>query len=633
MVSTLKPSPDAEESLRRERDLSSAILDTVGALIVVLDPQGRIARFNRACERITGWRAGEVMGRCVWDLFLPSEEVEAVKEVFSDLCVRRLPNAYEGYWVARNGRRRRIAWSNTVLADAHGSVEYVIGTGIDVTERRHAEDALRESEERFRRYFELKLIGMATTSPDKSWCQVNDRLCEIFGYSREELVTKTWAELTHPDDLQADVKQFNRVLAGEIDGYSMEKRFIRKDGEVIHAHISAKCLRKPDGGVDYFVAVVQDITQQKRAQDALRESEHQLRLITDAVPVLISYIDCHARYRFNNKAYEEWFGCPASEATGRHLREVLGDAAFGHIEPYLKAALLGKRVSFEAALPYKDGGERYVRASYVPHITPDGTVRGFFAVIADITDEKRAQEREKQRMLELAHISRLSTMGEMAAEIAHELNQPLTAIANYGDAATRLLEKKSLEGSEIVSALQGIKTQAARAGEIIRRLRAYVGKKDIQLVSVDLDGIIRDVTRLVQIEARMRGIGIDLTLGDALPEIAVDRILIEQVLVNLLRNAIEAMGAAETGPRTVYVRSALRTDRQILVTVEDSGPGLPDTDPERLFEAFYTTKAEGMGMGLAICRSILETHGGHLWAEPNTPKGAKFHFVLPIEGT
>jgi PAS domain S-box-containing protein len=183
-------------------------------------------------------------------------------------------------------------------------------------QRRRAEETLRQSEERFRRYFELGLIGMAITSPTKGMIEVNDQICEILGYERSELLQMTWAELTHPDDLAADVAQFNRVMAGEIDGYSMDKRWIRKDGQVIYATISVKCLRRADGSVDYFVALLQDVTERKRTEEALREKERFIRQITELSPVVLDVFDLVAgRHTYFSSNSVNLFGYTPDEVT------------------------------------------------------------------------------------------------------------------------------------------------------------------------------------------------------------------------------------------------------------------------------------------------------------------------------
>jgi C4-dicarboxylate-specific signal transduction histidine kinase len=248
----------------------------------------------------------------------------------------------------------------------------------------------------------------------------------------------------------------------------------------------------------------------------------------------------------------------------------------------------------------------------------------------EMAERKRAEDKERQRMMELAHVTRLSTMGEMATEIAHEVNQPLTAITNYSSACVRMLTSNSENPEEIIDALKEITRQAQRAGEVIRRLREFVAKDDSHRSTNDINEVMRSVFSLAQVEARWHAVDLEIQLAEALPHVLVNKILIEQVALNLIRNAIEAMNGIEINNRTVTIKTMPHINESIMVVVEDFGPGLSEEALLRIFEPFYTTKPSGMGMGLAICKSIIEAHGGQLWAMQNKPAGAKFQFTLPL---
>jgi PAS domain S-box-containing protein len=260
-----------EAALREEQDFAAAVLDTVGALVVVLDREGRIVRFNRACERATQYRAAEVLGKPLWDLFVAPEEMEGVKETFSRLTAGQFPVEHENDWIARNGDRRRILWSNTCLMGEKGEVRFVIGTGVDITERKHAEETLRESEERFRTAFEEGTVPMALTALDSTLLKVNSSFCRMLGFSESELVGRSFREITHPDDRAANLVGTQRLACGEISSFRMEKRYIRKDGAVLWADMSTASVRDANGRPLYCVTHVQDITDRKQAEETLRE--------------------------------------------------------------------------------------------------------------------------------------------------------------------------------------------------------------------------------------------------------------------------------------------------------------------------------------------------------------------------
>ncbi len=268
----------------------------------------------------------------------------------------------------------------------------------------HSAQVLRESEERFRRYFELGLIGMAVTSPAKGMIEVNDECCRLLGYERDELLQKTWAELTHPDDLAADVTQFDRVLAGQIDGYAMDKRFVRKDGQVVDAIISVTAMRGADGAVDYFLALLQDITERKRAEEALRAKDAELELILTRTPFMLTRCSRDLHYRYVSRAYAEMIGRTPDQVAGKPILEIMGEEGFETVRPRVEAVLQGQPVEYEAPVRFQGVGSRLLRVTYVPDTDEQGHVVGWIASILDITERKRAEEalRESEQRLSLA---------------------------------------------------------------------------------------------------------------------------------------------------------------------------------------------------------------------------------------
>jgi C4-dicarboxylate-specific signal transduction histidine kinase len=248
----------------------------------------------------------------------------------------------------------------------------------------------------------------------------------------------------------------------------------------------------------------------------------------------------------------------------------------------------------------------------------------------DITERRKAEEHEHQRMLELAHVARLGTMGEMATEIAHELNQPLTAIATYSDGCRRLLETGSWDTADLMDAADSIHKQARRAGDIIRRLRKFARKEDPQRLPVGLNELVEGVVQLTALEAGLKDVAVVLDLSGDIPLVLADQVLIEQVLINLIRNAIEIIDEHDCQERRLLIQTWVNGTGMPEVAVTDTGPGLSDQALVRVFEPFFTTKAAGMGMGLSLSQSIVEAHGGHLWAISNPPQGATFGFTLPL---
>ena len=271
----------ADEALRASEERFRHMVEGVKDYAIhMVDLDGRVITWNNGAERMTGYSSQEILGQHLSLLYEPRDVESGKPERGLEEAAAAGRFEDEGWRVRKDGSR---FWANviiTALKDEAGKLRGFVKVTRDMSERRRAEEALRASEERFRRYFELGLIGMAMTSPTKGCLEVNDELCRILGYERDELLQKTWAEMTHPDDLAADVAQFNRVMAGEFDGYTMDKRWIRKDGRVIDSIMAARCLRRADGSVDYFVGLVLDTTERRRAEEELRKTQAELARVT-----------------------------------------------------------------------------------------------------------------------------------------------------------------------------------------------------------------------------------------------------------------------------------------------------------------------------------------------------------------
>lgn len=350
--------------------------------------------------------------------------------------------------------------------------------------------------------------------------------------------------------------------------------------------------------------------------------------VLDNLPQLVAYVDREQRYRFNNLAYERLFGQRPQDIYGKSLPELLGEAAYRDIRVYVEQALSGKAVDFELQLAYQGAGLRDVVVSYLPDISAQGEVRGFYGIVNDVTLIKESERRERMRLAELAHVSRLASMGEMATEIAHEINQPLAAIAMYSAAGLRTLngggEQAKLEGW-----LEAINAQAKRASEIIRRLRRFLQKGETQQGPVDVNRITREAAALLAHEAKSHHVIVELDLADDLPALQGDRVLLQQVVFNLGRNAVDAV--RDQGGEGRVRLSTRFDDQHVTVEVSDNGPGVDAAFGESIFDSFITNKKDGLGMGLAISRSIVEAHAGSLRYTTNPGGGTTFMFSLERE--
>jgi PAS domain S-box-containing protein len=374
---------------------------------------------------------------------------------------------------------------------------------------------------------------------------------------------------------------------------------------------------------------VQEEKKRRKIEQALLQSEQQLLLVINAIPELIAYVDKNLKYQFNNKAFEKWFGLSRQAICGREIWDVIGESSYKIVEKYVHEAMAGNTVTFEEKINYPSSGIVYIRSTYVPNFSETGEVRGFIVLTTDITQSKTDEDLEKKHLLELAHTSRMITIGEMSSQLAHELSQPLTSIDAYTRACITLIKKDKTTQEEILNALENVSSQAIRAQEIMHELRNFV-KKDDSRKNICINTLINSAIKLLKLEFKEQDPEVELNLTASLPQVFADRILIEQILINLIKNAIEAMRTITVENRRLIIESNYH-NKEVAVSIYDSGPGLSEYEINKIFEPFYTTKPEGMGMGLAITRSIINSHGGHLMVEQNSYGGTTFKFTLPLE--
>ena len=364
------------------------------------------------------------------------------------------------------------------------------------------------------------------------------------------------------------------------------------------------------------------VTQRKNALARVMEK------VVDNLPLLLAYVDAEERYRFNNMAYERFFGLKPREIYGKSMRELLGETVYQAVHPQIERALAGEAVTFERQLADKDGRVQDVAVSYLPDISPEGDVRGFYVTVNDISLLKESERRDRQHMLELAHVSRLASMGEMATAIAHEINQPLAAIAMYSAAGQRVLQG-DIDRGQMRNWLEAINAQAKRASEIVRRVRQFARKEEHQSGPVDLNQIAREVADLLEHDARSHDVEMVLELADGLPAVHGESVLLEQAVFNLARYALDGV-IAHVGMRKVALRTSF--DAQLVyVEVCDTAPPVARAMRGLVFDSFLAGKSGGASVGLSISRSIIETHAGTLRYAVSPRGGNMFTFSLMRE--
>ena len=384
-----------------------------------------------------------------------------------------------------------------------------------------------------------------------------------------------------------------------------------------------------------------EIADRKHAEEDLRSSEEKHRVIVEAANDVVVSMDEEGAILLANPATRRIFGYDPVEIVGKPMTMLMPEMMRKlHENGFKRYLATGKRhlnwQGVEVTAQRKDGQEFPVEVSF-GELTSDGH-KVFTGFIRDISERKQAEDRLRasERNLqmtqaELARVSRLTTMGELAASIAHEVNQPLTAVINNGSACLRLLANNNLEPEVLRRALEGIIADGTRASTVLARIRAFIKKEPAEKSELDINEVIQEVLVLAGRELYENQVLPDQQLKTDLPSVLADRVQLQQVLLNLIMNGIEAMAAVTDRPRLLGVQSGIDESGDVLVAVSDSGTGF-GLELDRVFNPFFTTKANGMGMGLSISRSLVESHGGRLWAAPNSPHGAVFSFTLPATG-
>lgn len=614
-----------------------AVLDAAVDAVIIIDSGARIESFNRAAERLFGFTAAETCGQNV-----------------SMLMPEPFRSQHDGYMRHHmtTGERRIIGKGREVVAQrrdgtlfpvflAVGRIEGLepprfVGFIHDVTDRKRAVEALRRERDRAQTYLDLAEVMLLALDARGTISLVNRKGCEILGWPEDELVGRNWFETCLPAELREEVRDmFAQFFQGNASpARYAEHEVVTRSGERKLIAWRNVFLRDERGLVSGTLSSGEDITEQRRAVEALQLSEQLLRdaqaianlgnyetRMPDGQvywsPQLYRILDLDpARGPLRFAEYLD--RCVHPDDRERFLREwqsVLAESG---------------RFDLEYRIRRPDGSLRNVHAIARMHRDPDGQLR-VVGTLHDITDRKRAEEEIRQTQDRLTQFSRLSTMGEMAAGLAHEINQPLTAIANYAQALQRMMASAAgAEPEEVQLALQQIAAQALRAGEVIRRLRSFVKNREARSEVVDPLQLIHDLVVFAEPDTRVNDIRLRVEATEALPPVVCDPVQVQQVMLNLIRNAIDAMNEGGGGPREITIRAAPEGGGAVEISVEDHGPGIPPEVAGNMGNPFFTTKPTGTGLGIAISRSILRAHGGRLAHRPTPGGGATVFFTLPV---
>jgi len=522
----------------------------------------------------------------------------------------------------------------------------LLGTWRHMRRRAQIQSALVQ-ETQFRRAMENSMLtGMRALDLEGRITYVNAAFCQMSGFSEGELLGRKPPYPYWPPDR---IEENNRLLQQEMQGRSpaggIEVRLMRKDGQLFDARMYVSPLIDPKGQQTGWMTSMTNITEAKRIRDQLSASHERFTTVLEGLDASVSVLSVQqADLLFANRSYRLWFGADArghALLTDGHAPTLFEQDSEDDLDPLSGLPVQEltessgdlREVYVESLKKWFDVRSRYLQWT-------DGRLAQM-VIATDITARLRAEEQARQQAEKAAVTSRLMTMGEMASSVAHELNQPLTAITNYCNGMVSRVNAESIEKDDLVAALKKTANQAARAGQIIHRIRSFVKRSEPQRQPSEARTIVENAVELAGIELRRRQVAIRTYVAQRLPILQVDPILIEQVLMNLMKNAAEAIDAAQlpASRRHIELRVVPRHTREeggtIEFSVTDAGPGISEEVLSRLYEAFFSTKAEGLGIGLSLCRSIVESHRGRMKAQnlynANVVVGCRFAFTLPVE--
>ena len=504
--------------------------------------------------------------------------------------------------------------------------------------RRHAQHRANTEEElraayAFRQAMSNSLItGLRAIDLEGRITFVNAAFCRMTGFEENELIGIKPPYPYWPVEEFAQLQQnIDTALSGNAPASGFEMRIMRKNGDRFDVRLYFSPLIDTNGKQIGWMASMNDITEPKRVRVELERAHERFATVIDGLDSAVHVADVQSgEILFANRAFQNIFGF---DAVGRNSAQITAacrpaNEALARNPQHLQAEDLPCEL-FDGEIQHTLSGHWYHLHERAIRWVDGRTVR--VQIAADVTDKKLIEEVNLQQQKRLEQTSRLITMGEMASSLAHELNQPLSAIANYCAGCVKRMQAGNYKLDDLLAAMQKASDQAERAGKIIRRMRDMVKKSDPKREPIALAELIEETRAFADIEAQRNGTQIVVDLPENLPKIVVDRIMIEQVLLNLIRNGIEAMNDVPFERRLLSLQARPAAERLLEVTVTDQGHGLAEENIEKIFAPFYTTKPEGMGIGLAICRSIIEFHQGRLWVEPRREGGSAFHFTVPID--
>jgi PAS domain S-box-containing protein len=628
----------AEENVRRTEQELRLIVDNLPVMAARYRPDGTMDFRNKASRDYTGLSQDNVEGNR-WGSAVHPDDLELVEHEWRSHIATGEPFEMEQR-VRRADGEYRWHWARRVpLRDDSGNIIKWFAVGFDIEDRKRAEEAQRRSEAALaeaRRELQLTIdsipVMVSTFDPDGTRSFVNQQWQNYTGHTQREATGKglNTSVYYHPDDVQRFENAW-RIAQAKGETLSVDVRTRRADGAYRWYTMRRAPLRDDWGNIVKWYSVGIDVDDQKAAENALQRSEANL---AEAQKLSLT-----GSFAWDLASDDIFWSDETYQIMGfdRSVKPSL-DLIMQRVHPDDRARETDRAVQgaqthddFETRLLMPDGQIKYlhVRAHRVKYASGKEEIVG---ALMDVTESRKSQAALDAAQTALAHASRVATLGEISASIAHEVNQPLAAIVANGQACLRFLRRETPDLSYVRGAIEWIVKDGNRAAEVIRRVRGLLKKADTQKALLDVNDIVSEVAALLQRELAAQHVTLRLELASGMPRIVGDRVQLQQVIINLVVNGVDAMQAVTHRPHTLLIRSYVDDSHQIVIAVKDSGAGIPQNTADRLFDAFFSTKPSGLGIGLSICRSIVGDHGGRLSATNNTGEpGATFQFALPSQ--
>ena len=634
----LQESADAATGEDHATRALELLIDTLPVAAWCTTADGMAEFFNQHHLDYVGRGFEELKGLGYLSQFHP-DDLPRLLGNWQEMLRSKRGGEHEGRIRRADGEYRWTLMRTAPLVDNDGNVVKWCGVNIDIEDLKRAEASLKSlfaaSERDFSAMVDSLPVLIWSARADGSAEYVNQNYRDYAGLPDSEILDWGYVGLLHPDDLQGMITRWKAQL--HLDWAVNQARLRRFDGEYRWFYFTGRKFTDASGAVRWSGASL-DIEDLKRAEEALRTSEAALRAsesrlqqIIGTIPGLVWTAAPDGAGTFANRHYLDYVGISAEDALGLGWATAVHPDDLERIGSAWTSMLeSGRGGDVEARIRRADGQYRWFLFRTHPLYDDAGTLTQWFGINTDIDDRKRAEDRLREAQAELVHVTRMITMGELAVSIAHEVNQPLMAVVTNAATCLRWLEEGQQDVHQARLAAERVVRDGHRAGEIVASIRALARKSPPLIERMDLAKAVREVLELIRGELSRAGIEPSFDNADGGPEVLGDRTQLQQVALNLIVNGSEAMNDTPRSERRLHIHVSTGDDGFAEISVADSGPGLDVGSIDRLFDAFYTTKPNGIGMGLSICRSIVEGHGGRIWATPNFPRGSVFRFTVPL---